>query len=426
MNSTRSPGTRSLRIVVLLLALATGCARRYPVNLTWPAVEPERSPARQSSAGRLLLIGGAISPDNKDVYGHFIGRAREAAGGAGPRIVIATAAGGSEADSAALAMRTIRDHCRDCEIEHVARATPDDETARRIDAAHAMFFTGGDQKRIADRYLVRGREGERAEDGPAAAAMRRLLDRGGLIAGNSAGDAMMSDPMFLGGGSAAALGLAESRPARGESSEEERDGAVRSGPRLGQGMGFLPGAIADSHFFERDRFGRLVAALEVSGKRFGIGVSENAAVEYDIRSATLTGISEAPSLLVDASELARDGAAWRGIGARMIERGDRVRLDERRDGPPRGGQRYSAATEFDDVPEAAASRPGGSSSRPSRPRSRDFFQRAMKAPASRPARLRFDAYELVGWSDGANGARVEILPLRSASRPASGPSGSMP
>src|SRR5262245_63069585 len=83
------------------------------------------------------------------------------------------------------------------------------------------------------------------------------------------------------------------------------------GPRIGKGMGFLPWAIADSHFFERQRFGRLVAALEASGKRLGIGVAENSCVEVDLAAGELIGVSENESLLVDAGGLQRDGLARR-------------------------------------------------------------------------------------------------------------------
>lgn len=161
--------------------------------------------------------------------------------------------------------------------------------------------------------------------------MRRLLDRGGVIAGTSAGDAMMSDPMFLTGRSAEALGIVSTRKDPNQDADPEaprpKPGAVPVlGPQIGPGMGFLPWAITDSHFFERHRFGRLVAALEASGRRLGIGVGEDAAVEVDLASGDLIGVSVADSLLVDTGRLERDGLARRNILARVIASGSRVSL----------------------------------------------------------------------------------------------------
>ena len=94
------------------------------------------------------------------------------------------------------------------------------------------------------------------------------------------------------------------------------------------GMRFLPWAISDSHFFERDRIGRLVAALEVSGRQLGIGVGEDAAVEVDLNSAKLRGISVSESPLVDAARLQRSGLIRTGIVARLVGQGDSLKPTE--------------------------------------------------------------------------------------------------
>jgi cyanophycinase-like exopeptidase len=130
--------------------------------------------------------------------------------------------------------------------------------------------------------------------------MQRLLQRGGVIAGASAGCAMMGD---------ACCSPAAARGARHRAGAAYDDGEpVPLGPQLGPGMKFLPWAITDSHFFERDRIGRLVAGLETNGRRLGIGVGEDAAVEVDLATGRLTGVSVGDSLLVDAARCgARNG-----------------------------------------------------------------------------------------------------------------------
>lgn len=282
----------------LLAALLTGCATTPPA----PPVEQ----------GTLLLIGGGLDNDNAPVYQRFL----ELAARAGePRIVIAVAATGPQDEEATDKTEALHTWSPGVHVEVVRRETPTLETVAAIDAATAMFFTGGDQKRITERY----RPGD--ADSPEWLAMQRLLRRGGVIAGASAGDAMMGEVMFYTGGSARALGI--------EPKEASSEAPPVLGPQYGPGMKFLSLAVTDSHFFERDRIGRLVAGLEATSRRLGIGVGEDAAVEVDLTKGEITGISVSDSLLVDAEHLRRDGLSRRGLRARVIRQGDRISLTER-------------------------------------------------------------------------------------------------
>ena len=268
-----------------------------------------------STRGTLLLIGGALEDTNRPVYQRFLALA-SAHGPA--HIVIAAAASLEQDESAGYKIKALQDWAPGVSIEVVRRETPTAETVATIERATAMFFTGGDQKRVTDRY----RPGD--ADTPEWLAMRRLLARGGVIAGTSAGDAMMGNIMFLSGDSSRALGIVPTpgRPAPGDDDDEESP--LWLGPRLAPGMRFYPLAICDSHFFERDRVGRLVAAQEAAGVELGIGVGEDAAVEVDLRSGELRGLSLAESLLVDTGELRRDGLSRSGMVARLIHQGDRI------------------------------------------------------------------------------------------------------
>jgi cyanophycinase len=263
--------------------------------------------------GTLLLIGGGLDDDNRPVYERFATLASRAGT---PSIVIATAASGDQEDSAKGKLESFRTWCPQARVEVMRRETPTAESVAMIDRATAMFFTGGDQKRITDRY----RPGDR--DGPELVAMRRLLARGGVIAGTSAGDAMMGEVMFHTGRSAQALGLPRVR----ETGTEDDDAAL--GPRIGPGMGLVGWVVTDSHFFERNRVGRLVAALEVSGRRLGIGVGEDAAVEIDLASGEMTGVSVADSLLVEVGGLRRREGSLDRLGCRglVMRQGTRVSL----------------------------------------------------------------------------------------------------
>lgn len=272
--------------------------------------------------GSLLLIGGGLDDDNKPVYERFITLSRRATSDGVPHIIIATAASGDEPENVRGKTESIRAYCPQAKISTIGRSTPADEAVRLIDAASAMFFTGGDQKRITAKYLP-----DDAQHAPEWDAMRRLLQRGGVIAGTSAGDAMMGQTMFFTGRSAEALGIRSTRTQQGadDDADEKRDD-IPLGPQIGRGMGFLSLAMTDSHFFERHRFGRLVAALEDSGIRLGIGVGEDAAVEINLETGELRGVSVADSLLVDIGAMKRDGLARRGIRAKIITAHTRVSL----------------------------------------------------------------------------------------------------
>jgi cyanophycinase len=295
--------------VTLLINIAGMCAI---ICMSAVAAAAGPSPAPR---GTLLLIGGGLDDDNRPVYERFLALA--AANGPA-RIVIDTAATGDQEIEAVGKTEALLTWAPRVQIEVVRRETDTAATVAAIDAASAMFFTGGDQQRITDRY--------RPHDQPTPEweAMHRLLMRGGVIAGTSAGDAMMGEVMFYGGGSATALGAVPGPAAGPPREDDDEEDPAQLGPRLGPGMHFLPDAISDSHFFERDRIGRLVAALEASGRHLGIGVGEDAAVEYDLPTGELRGISASESLLVDTTDMKRVGLKRTGILARVIGQGDRI------------------------------------------------------------------------------------------------------
>jgi len=282
----------------LLLLLLGACA-------SVPSTSPE------ANGGTLLIVGGGLDNDTAAVWQRFV----QLANAKGPgRVVIVTAATGPQDVEATDKTEALRTWAPELPVEVVRRETSTADTVAAIDRATALLFTGGDQKRITARYLSGG------GSSPERDAMLQLLQRGGVIAGCSAGCAMMGRQMFEGGRSAQALGIPPREPVDGE--------PPAIGPRLGAGMGFLPWGLTDSHFFERDRVGRLVSGLLVSGERFGLGVGEDAAVEVELASGTVIGLTPSESLLVDAAHARHDSAAWTGLCARVLGPGDRVSLGD--------------------------------------------------------------------------------------------------
>ena len=149
----------------------------------------------------------------------------------------------------------------------------------KLDRANVVWFSGGDQKRHV--ALLRNEQGQ---DSPFQTAVLARLAEGSLIvAGTSAGAAVMTDPMIVGGSSWGALTL----PA---------DSTCTSSEALciGLGLGYLPssyGVVTDQHFFRRGRFGRLVRALAMTDQRVGIGVGDVSGFYVDLqrKSAEVVG-----------------------------------------------------------------------------------------------------------------------------------------
>lgn len=129
----------------------------------------------------------------------------------------------------------------------------DREKLEVLDDAQGIFFSGGDQLRITSQIGDTGIE----------AKVRALFDRGGLVAGTSAGAAVMSETMLV----------------KGTSKVTHRIGDVRMAP----GLGLIRDVIIDQHFAERSRFGRLLGAVAQNPRVLGVGIDENTAaiVERD-------------------------------------------------------------------------------------------------------------------------------------------------
>ncbi|BAL91487.1 putative S51-family peptidase [Actinoplanes missouriensis 431] len=192
--------------------------------------------------GRLFIMGGAAGPG-------LLARFVELAGGAAARIVvIATASAEPDAAAAAhAAQMSGAGSVRALRIVTRADANaPGVEPVLR--AATGVFFTGGDQERITSVI------GGTATD----SLLQELVSEGDLIlAGTSAGAAMMSATMITGG-----------------ESQRITAGSVRTGP----GLEFLPGVLIDQHFGERGRLNRLLSAVARYPHELGLGIDEDTAI----------------------------------------------------------------------------------------------------------------------------------------------------
>ena len=138
--------------------------------------------------------------------------------------------------------------------------------------ATGIFFTGGNQLRIS---TIIG--------GTSAAKLIRLRNAAGIpVAGTSAGASILSEHMI----------------AFGKEGSSPRAGSVRLAP----GLGLTNRFIIDQHFRQRDRLGRLVAALAFNPFAIGIGLDEDTAA-FIGPDNTLEVEGSGALTVVDASEL---------------------------------------------------------------------------------------------------------------------------
>jgi cyanophycinase len=121
--------------------------------------------------------------------------------------------------------------------------------AKILDGATVVFFTGGDQLKITSQL----------GDSKVYQKIEELLQKGGTIAGTSAGASVMSAAMLISGPGDQSPNVSE---------------AIRMAP----GLGLLPDIIVDQHFAERGRLGRLIAAIAQNPRYLGVGVDEDTAI----------------------------------------------------------------------------------------------------------------------------------------------------
>ena len=117
-----------------------------------------------------------------------------------------------------------------------------------IEQASGIFITGGNQLRLST--ILGGT--------PIAQAIRACNAHGIPVGGTSAGAGILSEHMIAGGSSDSSTPHANS-------------------VRLAPGLGLTNRVVIDQHFRQRDRLGRLLAALAYNPFAIGLGVDEDTA-----------------------------------------------------------------------------------------------------------------------------------------------------
>lgn len=217
-----------------------------PVNVQPPIKITHTATQHGPEKGSLLIIGGNVG-HNKSIWDKFT----ELAGGKDKAVIVMiTAAAG---DSAAYDTRDVEMLKKETGIKNVTllhtnnlKEANSEQFIAPLKKATGVYFVGGRQWRIADAYL----------NTLTHKAFWEVLERGGVIAGSSAGASIQGSFLWRG---------------------DTRGAQILVGDHT-QGLGFLKNSAIDQHILQRNREFDLVDLIRKSPKLIGIGLDEATAV----------------------------------------------------------------------------------------------------------------------------------------------------
>lgn len=208
--------------------------------------------------GHLIIAGGALR--DTTVFNKFI----ELAGGTNSNLVIIPTAGGYEVTEQRRESLIQEWKGRGAGQVSVLHTTDPNESnqeefAKVIDEATGVFFPGGRQWRLADSYL----------NTKVQEKLFKLLERGGVIAGSSAGATIQGSYL-----------------ARGDT----RNNTTMMGDHI-EGLGFIRNIAIDQHTLARNRQFDMFEIIEKHPELLGIAIDENTAIlvsgnEFEVMGAS--------------------------------------------------------------------------------------------------------------------------------------------
>ena len=235
----------------------------FALTLTWPVraaqtpavaapstAAPEYGPAK----GKLVIIGGNMS-DNFGVPQKFI----ELAGGPTKKFVIVPTNGGNRDAKGALIEykpETVLAPWKKRGLTNVVmlhtadpKIADTEEFVKPLLDADAVWFDGGRQWNAVDSYM-----GTRA-----LKEFWNVLNRGGVIAGSSAGATIQSDYLVRGDTKGADIMMTDE-------------------PNHQHGFAFVKHSAIDQHINTRNRWDDLIPVIKKYPQYLGIGLSEDTAI----------------------------------------------------------------------------------------------------------------------------------------------------
>jgi cyanophycinase len=257
--------------------------------------------------GSLVIVGGALGSNNSPIYNKFI----DLAGGVETAKIGIIGAASSKPVfySKQFANELISYGIKAENIEILPIAVKDDKTTKdvnemdwaingnskelsaKVKTLSAIWFVGGDQTRIMS--TLKNKDGSNTE---VLDSIWEIYKNGAVIGGTSAGAAIMSNTMIVGGNSLSALD-------KGITTEDT--GNDDDGVYLTEGLGFFRYGVVDQHFDMRARIGRLITSAYAKGDKnnFAYGVDENTAMVVNNSAKTLEVVGTSGLTVIDYSKM---------------------------------------------------------------------------------------------------------------------------
>ena len=284
------------------------------LGMAQAASATELANASPSAGGSLVIIGGALRTDNAVVWQKIV----SLAGGKGAKIAVFPSASANPQQAGDKLAATLKQYgaeafvvplsvkFKDIDYKQVAQ---DATWADKVRSAGGVYFAGGDQGRITQALV--------AADGsktPLLQAVWQVYEKGGVIAGSSAGAAIMSTTMFY-----------DAMPVL-----PTLQLGVTDGKEIAPGLGFIGSEVfIDQHAIIRGRFARMLPVMVKKNYKFGLGVDENTAMVVRQRRE-LEVIGYKGVVMLDLSSATTDAklAGFNLANARIsyLDAGDQLNL----------------------------------------------------------------------------------------------------
>jgi len=185
----------------------------------------------------------------------------------------------------------------------------EEKYCKRVEKAHAVLFTGGDQFRLS--AILGGT--------PINAKLKErfLHDKDFIVAGTSAGAMVLPAIMIYDGVVHEAL--------------------MKPDIHLSSGLGIFDTCIIDTHFIKRGRFARLVNAVVINPELLGIGLGEDTALKITGYNAECFGSGSV--IVIDGREIGQTNIAdvdeetpiyVENLKVHLLTTGCRISLKERK------------------------------------------------------------------------------------------------
>jgi cyanophycinase len=254
---------------------------RKPI-LTKP-LDKQREKSVESAAGTLFIIGGR--EDKQETRAILRALAAQLAG---RKLLIATLASEFPEER----WREYQQIFRSLGVrqsEHLSLERRSEKTQDTLNKVlqrevGGVFFTGGDQLRITTKL-----GGTRLSE-----EIDQLFQRGGIVAGTSAGASALGEMMIVG--------------------TKPKEIYHMGDPfQMTPGLGLIKNVIIDQHFSERGRIRRLLAAVAQNPRLLGIGIDEDTAIVVHGQT-DFEVLGSGAVYLVDARELSYTNISEASLG----------------------------------------------------------------------------------------------------------------